>query len=160
MSDSYKPDYGGQIHEVPEHPEYGLTFVVCRNGESLGLHEDNTGCMTVDEAVSHVVGEAGGVILDAGYDYDEDGCFEHWNGGRRLQYSDYTTGDVAAYVWLREQDAAGEWGNWKRRVREECPEALAEAERVADLADEALSQAVEDVTIDDDDEDDDNDNDD
>ncbi len=27
--------------------------------------------------------------------------------------------DITAYVWLRKQDAASEWGNWKRRVREE-----------------------------------------
>ena len=108
IRDSYKPDYGGQIHELPEHPEYGLTFVVCSNAEALGLHDDNTGCMTVDEAVSRCRRAGGASSTPA--TTDEDAVFNTGTAAGGCN-SAITTGDITAYVWLREQDPAGEWGD-------------------------------------------------
>lgn len=141
-----------RIREIDGNDEWGLRFIICANAETLGFGGDDTGGISEAEAISMVVGAAGGVILDAGFDYDSDGFFPNWNGGKHCQFPDVKSGGVVCRIYHRDAfvdddgEPAGhdEW-EWRSIIPGEIRDV---AERVCEAARDAMDKAIAEVTSD------------
>ncbi len=79
-----------QILKTDEHV-YGIRIVVCTNAEVVCDWVDPTGNGNYDEA-AEVVSDTEAAIRAAGLDYDTNGCFRDWNGGKYAS-------QAAAFGW-------------------------------------------------------------
>lgn len=114
--------------------DFGLAFVVCGNGEVLGVDADDTG-LTQDEAIGDVVSAAGRAIEDAGYDYEVDSQFSAWNGGRRAHFWDARSHGVIAHVYERDSE-----GEWRACLKRNVPQGLiVKAQVVCDATADAIA---------------------
>lgn len=133
---------------IKGHEAWGVRFVVCGNDERLGIDVEGTPYRRSD-AVGAAVTAAGRKIEAAGYDYECDSCFQHWNGGKHTQFPTVRGGEVVAYIYHRDRlgEEDDEWGDWEfcAKTVEIPADVIAAVEKVCDDAADAMFDEIESI---------------